>query len=248
MKLLLLILLTFVFAFSSSIDEEKIQQAQALEKEWQEEKALAIYEAVLEAAPGQFEALYRAALLSSRIGNRKADSDERRRFYESAYNHAEVMLKLYPDSAPSHHAYAVAVGRKAEDAGARTRIRLSTQIREHTEKALELDPEFGPSWNLLGIWNHRAANLSRLERLAANALFGGAPEGASNENARRAFEKAISLEPDEILYYYEQAGFYNTIGDDENLRRSLEKGLSIEPRQQDDPDRLEQMLHMLNGL
>ena len=154
---------------------------------FRDEQALEAYKLVLEQQDHHYEALWNAVMLHTAIGNRQSSSSVEEQHYEHAYEYALVLLEHHPDSAGSHFAYSAAVGRKAESAGARERLELSTEIREHAEKAVELDPEYSRAWNVLGVWHHRAANLSRAERWAASALFGGEPEGGSLETAWESF-------------------------------------------------------------
>ncbi len=233
---------------AKSGSEEKLKHAMELKNDFKDEEALKAFEEVLEEDEQHFEALWNAVILHTSIGNRQSRSRDEEAHYEQAHELAKKMLEAYPDSAASHFAYSAAVGRKAQSAGARERLRLSTEIREHAEKAVELDPEYSRAWNVLGVWHHRAANLSRMERLAANALFGGAPEGASNDSAREAFKKAIELDPQYVLYYHDQAEFYLTIGEEDKARQSLEKGLQQEILTSDDERWKDNMREMLDDL
>ncbi len=227
---------------------DRLQKAITLKDEFRDEEALKEFTFVLELQDDHYTALWYVVMLHTTIGHRPEQSRDREAHYDQAYNLAKQLLKHHPDSAGSHFAYAAAVGRKAQIAGARQRIRLSTEIREHAEKAIELDPEYARAWNLLGIWHHRAANLSRLERLAANALFGGAPEGASNTKAREAFRRAIAINPDFILFYHDQANFFLTIGEKDNARRTINAGLSLDETTSDDTRWKENMQQMLSDL
>ena len=214
--------------------EQRLERATDLKDRFEDETALEAYKSVLELQSDHYEALWNTVMLHTSIGHRQSRSRDEEAHYEQAYEYAQRLLAAHPDEAGSHFAYAAAVGRRAQSVGARERIRLSTEIREHAEKAVELDPEYSRAWNVLGNWHHRAANLSRLERLAANALFGGAPEGASNEKAREAFEKAISLDPHFVLYYHDQAEFFITIGEKARARESIRTGLRLEETTSDD--------------
>ncbi len=229
-------------------NDETLEQAFQLKDEFRDEEALEAFKEVLERDETHYEALWNIVMLHTSIGYRQDRSRDEEAHYDQAYQYGQRLLEAHPDSAGTHFAYAAAAGRKALHAGARDRIRMSTEIREHAEKAVELDPGYSRAWNVLGNWHHRAANLSRMERLAANALFGGAPEGASNEAAREAFQKAIELDPQFILYYHDKAEFYLTIGEDDHARRILEEGLEKEITTSDDERWIENMREMLDDL
>lgn len=228
--------------------EEALDQAFALKDAFQDEEALEAFTNIVEKESDHYEALWNIVMLHTAIGNRQSSSSAEEAHYEKAKEYAERLLEAHPDSAGSHFAYSAAVGRMAQSAGARERLRLSTEIREHAERAVELDAEYSRAWNVLGNWHHRAANLSRMERFAANALFGGAPEGASNENAREAFKKAIEADPQYMLYYHDKAEFYITIDEEENARRVLLEGLEQDIITSDDERWRQNMQEMLNDL
>ncbi len=228
--------------------ESRLERAFELSENFEDEEALAAFKSVLELKPDHYDALWNIVMLHTSIGHRQTRSSAEEAHYDEAFEYAKILREAHPDQAGSYFAYAAAVGRRAQSVGARERIRLSTEIRENAEKAVELDPEYSRAWNVLGNWHHRAANLSRLERLAANALFGGAPEGASNDKARAAFERAIELDPHFILYYHDKADFLITIGEKDSARRVLQKGLELDIVTSDDERWKSNMREMLGKL
>lgn len=227
---------------------QKLETARQYVLKHEDEKALKAYKSILAHRPGHYEALWNTVILHTSIGHRQQRKRDEEAHYDEAYEYGKVLLENHPDKAGAHFAYSAAVGRKAQSVGARERISMSEEIRKHAEKALELDPEYARAWNVLGNWHHRAANLSRLERLAANTLFGGAPEGASNEKARDSFKKAMEIDPNFILYYHDKAAFYITIGEKENARRVLNKGLALPVATSDDSRWKANMRDKLSGL
>jgi regulator of microtubule dynamics protein 3 len=228
--------------------ETRLNRAIELSDNFQDEEALAAFKSALELQPDNYDALWNIVMLHTSIGHRQTRSSAEEAHYDEAFEYAKILREAHPEQAGSYFAYAAAVGRKAQSVGARERIRMSTEIRENAEKAVELDADYSRAWNVLGNWHHRAANLSRLERLAANALFGGAPEGASNESARAAFERAMELDPGFILYYHDKAEFLITIGKKDEARRVLQKGLELDIRTSDDERWKSNMREMLRKL
>ena len=67
-------------------------------------------------------------------------------------------------------------------------------MKENIEKALELNPNDGASWHVLGMWHTGVANLNFVMKAALKALFGGMPE-ASHEKAIECFLKADAAKP-----------------------------------------------------
>lgn len=228
--------------------DELLEQAGEKMDQADEPAALVIYEEVLEIEPDNFEALWNLSLLYSKKGHRYEDKDEMRYYYERGKSLAEKALDYYPDEAYAHYVYAVAIARIADIENPSDRIRASEIIREHTERAIEIDSEHHGAWHLLGVWHTRSANLSRTERWAANLLFGGAPEGASNEEAEKCLLRAIELDPDNILFHLDLSRFYITTNRNEEAVEVLNRTVALEPQEMDDPDMLQEAREMLRDL
>lgn len=229
--------------------EERLDRARQFYAERKDQEALEAFKSVLELQEDQYDALWHALMLHLAIGHRDENDSTAEVHLERAQTYAQRLLETHPERAGSHFAYAATVGRRAERAGARERARLSVIIRRHAEKAIELDPLYAGAWNVLGVWHHRAANVSRVERMAANLLFGKEIlEGASNGEARKAFTKAIEIDPSFILFYLDKAEFLMTVGDIAAARETLEEGLALEVQTSDDPRWKQKMREMLSKL
>jgi len=253
--LMLLVLLTAArcaFGATAGAGDEvgaRLDQARLWYAERKDEEALAAFMSVLEVQEDHYDALWHAVMLHLAIGHRSGDARDTSAHYARAYALAQLLLEAHPEAAGAHFAYAAAVGRRAEQASARDRARLSVTIRRHAEQAIALDPEYAGAWNVLGVWHHRAANVSRVGRMAANLLLGrDILEGASNEEARKAFDKAIELDPSFILFYKDKAEFLLTIGDTAGARTTLEQGLALDEVTEDDPRWKQMMREWLSEL
>jgi len=113
----------------------------------------------------------------------------------SAVEHARAAVKAAPEEAQGHVWLAVALGRQSLREGSKTKLALSKEIKAEVDRAISLDPGIGRAWHIIAVWNMKIADLNSFERMAANAVLGGVPKGATRENAEAAFKKAIELEP-----------------------------------------------------
>jgi hypothetical protein len=104
---------------------------------------------------------------------------------------------------------------------------MSREIKSEVDRALAIDPGSGRAWHVFAVWNVKVASLNTMERMAANAMLGGVPKGASNENAEIAFRKAISLEPAYVNHRLEYARFLDSRHRRAEARRELEKAVSL---------------------
>lgn len=191
-------------------------------------EARAGYLAAVQAAPGSFVALTRLSRSESELGELQK-GDEQRRTWSAAVEHARAAVKAAPDSASGHVWLAVALGRQAMREGAKTKLALSREIKSETDRALALDPTIGRAWHVLAVWNVKVASLNAVERMAANAVLGGVPKGASFENAERAFQKAVQLEPDYLNHRLEYGRLLRELKRPADARRELEKAVSLPP-------------------
>lgn len=209
-------------------------KADSLYEAYAEEEALEAYEQILENDPDNFEALWRASFLNSRIGNRREGEDRQREYYNRAINLAEQSLNVDSTNAQSHFVMSVAMGRKALIAGARDRVAASRDIKRHVDRALAHDSTHAGSWHVLGRWHYKVANLSFVERLAANTLFGGIPGDASNEKAAKFIERAIELNDQYVLYYHDLAMVYDEMGETQRAIEACQNALELESLSPDD--------------
>lgn len=203
-------------------------RADSLYELHEEEQALELYTQLLEEDPEHFTALWRSSFLNSRVGDRQEEEEDQERYFEEAIALAERALEVNSDHPQSNYVMAVAMGRKALIAGAKDRVAASRDIKKYTDRAIEQDSTHAGAWHVLGRWHLKVANLSWVERAAANTLFGGLPKGASEEQAAESIEKAIELRDDYPLYYYDLAVVYEEMGKKEEAVETCRKTLEID--------------------
>ena len=234
-----LIIIGFLMAFQPYSDpaneiQEMLKKASERVQSADESGAMNLYSEVLEKNSDQMEALWNMSVLYAQRGYRADESSDQESDYETADKYADKCLEVHPDKAPCHFAKALAIGRMAEITGTRDRIRKSEVVKNHADKAVELDPEFFRAWHLLGVWHSEVANLGRRERFAARTFFGGLPKDASNDEAVESFEKALEMNPQSILIHLDYARHYRRTGKNEKAIELLEEVSNLEPTYVDD--------------
>lgn len=186
------------------------------------------YLRALDAEPDAYATLWRLARVESELGE-DARGEDQRRLVAAAVGRARGAVKAAPESAQGHVWLAVALGRQALKEGPRSRLALAREIKSEVDRALEIDPTIGRAWHVLAAWNRKIASLNAIERMAANAVLGGVPKGASMENAVRSFEKAIELEPDYVNHHLELGRTLRELKRWTEARRELEKAVDLPP-------------------
>lgn len=200
--------------------EALLNQAESF-KNMEYEKALALYERVLTLDENNETALFEAAFLHTRVGKNLSDEKKKKEHYYRAKELADKYLALAPESADAHYAVAVSMGRLVEIVSAKERVEGASVILEHAKKATEIDPNHAAAWHAYGKVSFRLANMSMIEKAAAAVLYGGLPDGASNENALIFYKKAMDLRPEYILYKLEYAAALQHLGQEEKARKLL---------------------------
>lgn len=211
-------------------------------------KALDIYEKVLEIDPDNVEALSEAGLLLTKIGNKDPKKNEKEVYFTKALNYTKKAVTLNPNSYMANYTFGVALGRMGDIQGARERVKNSQIIKNHTEKALQINPNHGPSWHLLGRFNYRLSNLNVAERAAAAVLFGGLPEGVSNEKALECYEKAVALKGDYLLYRLDLAIALIKLNKKERAKEVLQEAVKLPVETEDEKEYLADCQNLLRKL
>ena len=218
-----------------STRKSSLSKADSLYRNFEEKEALQLYKSVLKRQPDNYTALWRSSFLFSRIGYRLETEQQKRIYYNRAIELAERALKVDSTDTQSNFVMAAALGRKAMISGTQERVQASRLIKRYAENAIRFDSTNAGAWHVLGRWHFKVANLSDIEQLAANTLFGGIPE-ASEKKAVDFLEKAIELNSRHILYYYDLARMYKHVGKQEQAIRTCKQALKKDPLSPDDPD------------
>lgn len=115
------------------------------------------------------------------------------------FDYAKKCVEKYPNVAGGHQYYAILIGRIGEIEGTKQKITNSYAVREHTLKAIELDPKEDANYHVMGRWHFALADLSWAERQIASLIYAKPPE-ASFAEAEKFFAKAHELKPDDIRH------------------------------------------------
>ena len=164
-----------------------------------------------------------------------AEDDEQQALYQRAMQLAEEAVRLDPDNPQAHLQTAHALGRYSEGLEPMQAMRggYPRQVREHLEKALELNPELAGAVVSLGAWH--AAVVSGAGGFMARML------GATRKRSIDYFERCLELAPDYKEAYFEYADrllVLNPKRNREQARELLTRGIEIPPR-----DAFERILH-----
>jgi tetratricopeptide (TPR) repeat protein len=154
--------------------------------------------------------------------------DERRRFFSAGEALARRSVASCPDSTEGHFFLAVAIGQMTKVVGNKQRIELSKEIQREAETALSLDPDHAGAMHVLGRWNYEIASLGWFSKMAAKVVYGGVPPGASYEEAKAWFERAIAVRPEMPLNHFWLAEALIKLDDYARARQELQACLALD--------------------
>ncbi|MEE9464826.1 MAG: hypothetical protein V3W14_04525 [Candidatus Neomarinimicrobiota bacterium] len=118
----------------------------------------------------------------------------------TGFKFAQSALAADSNSADAHGYYGILIGRVGEIEGMKQKIINSFAVRDHTLRAIALDPDYATWHHVMGRWHYTLADLSWIERTVASIVYESPPEATFGE-AEKYFQRATILEPDEIRHF-----------------------------------------------
>lgn len=122
------------------------------------------------------------------------DHDTKKKLTYEALEHAKLALDLDDKNYASHKWYAIALSIVGDYEGKTAKLKNSEIMKDHFEKAIELNPTDPTSRYLLGLWCFTFADMNWITKKAAATLF-ATPPSSSYEEALSHFQEAEKLEP-----------------------------------------------------
>lgn len=171
------------------------KEAENWERQLKEPEALAKYKQILLQEPSHIKYLVKVTELEIAIGSREKDANNKRLFFESALAYAERALKADSNSADAHYAMATASGKMTDlDIENKKIVAFVKAVKDHSDKALNLQPNHARANYTLGKWHYEMVALSGFKKAAVKLFYGGLPNG-DLDKAILYMEKCRTLEP-----------------------------------------------------
>lgn len=244
------LLLCLFSLHSQSQDNPEFARAVRLQEDGRWEEAFPVIKGLLKADSSNSEFLWRTSFLYSQLGARQNTETNKQIWYKKALYLAQKAVTVAPKSANCHYAYALALGRINENASSKTKIDNAKLIKTEAELAIRYDPKLPGPYHILGRWHRIVAGFNAFERTMISAIFGSLP-GGTYEDAIKNFEKAIVLEPQAGIHYYELAVTLNerdNKGDQEKAIQWLNKAIQLPVRTEADREHRSLCNNLLHNL
>uniref|UniRef100_A0A5F9C2E7 Regulator of microtubule dynamics protein 1 n=1 Tax=Oryctolagus cuniculus TaxID=9986 RepID=A0A5F9C2E7_RABIT len=173
--------------------EEVLEQADYLYESGETEKLYQLLTQYKESEDA--ELLWRLARASRDIAQLSGTSEEeKKRLVYEALEYAKKALEKNESSFAAHKWYAICISDVGDYEGIKVKIANAYIIKEHFEKAIELNPKDATSIHLMGIWCYTFAEMPWYQRRIAKMLF-ATPPSSTYEEALGYFHRAEQVDP-----------------------------------------------------
>lgn len=199
------------------------------------QKALQYYLPAEKLAPNDPGLLVRISRQYRHLMSDSSKKDEKLKLGRTAVEYSKRAVAVAPNDAESQLALAISYGKILPLVGNKEKMEMSKLVKAAAEKTTRLDPGNDLGWHVLGRWHLVLSEVSGVKRALAQVVYGKMPE-ASNEQAVRYFEKAISLNPNRLMHYIELGRTYAQLDQKDEARRFINKGLGMKETEKDDPE------------
>jgi tetratricopeptide (TPR) repeat protein len=181
------------------------------------------------------ELLWRKAYVQIYLGKHASNKDKTNVFYEAALADAESAVRADSLNAQAYAVQGMAAGRASlATSSNRHKVELSRQVKESSERAIQLDPQLDIGYHVRGRWHYEIATLGFLTRAVVKVIYGGFPE-ASVEQSAADLERAIELH-DRVTHRLHLGIAYQELGRKREAIEQFERALEMPPDHPDDPE------------
>ncbi|XP_004842025.1 regulator of microtubule dynamics protein 1 isoform X1 [Heterocephalus glaber] len=173
--------------------EEILEQADYLYESGETEKLYELLTQYKESEDAQL--LWRLArALRDRAQLSRTSEEEKKLLVYEALEYAKRALQRDESSFAAHKWYAICISDVGDYEGIKVKIANAYIIKEHFEKAIELNPKDATSIHLMGIWCYTFAEMPWYQRRIAKVLF-ATPPSSTYEEALGYFHRAEQVDP-----------------------------------------------------
>ncbi|TCD48385.1 hypothetical protein [Chlorobium sp. N1] len=208
-----------------------------------------LYGVAMQLDPESAETLWKLARLEVSLGEslRRDMKEKRIAHYRRAVEYGRRSIALDSTSAEGHAWLAAGLGLLSEKSGTKEKLRNAEEIKRELDTALRLNPNEQTALSMLGSYYRQAAGIGWFRRMMGGTFVGKMPKG-SYEEARRAFRKAITLDPRVIRNYHELALVELEMGNRKEAVQLMQAAQGKPVLFQSDRRRLRQMQRLLRKL
>ena len=206
-----------------------VQAALAAEMRLDSPAALKLFQQADAARPHDAFILQKIARQYSDLVVDQPDVEGKKRYAQTALDHAQRAVALKPNDPVNVLSLAVCHGKLAVYSDTQAKIRYSRLVKEEAEQALALEPHYAWAHHVLGRWHYEVAALGSTSKFFVRLLYGGLP-AASFGQALTHLQRATALEPDELNHWIELGFAHAAAGDRIEAQVNWNRGLAMPSR------------------
>jgi tetratricopeptide (TPR) repeat protein len=175
-------------------------------------KALEAYLAAVQAEPGNYEALWKAARSCIDVGDlvnlkEKSGEEARKKYFKDSQSLARKAVAANGNDTWGHFYLSASLGKYALTLGKKEQVQMSREVKAEIEKAIELDATNDLAYHALALWHRKMAEIGGAKRFFGGLIYGSIPKGTF-EDSEKNFLKAVELRGDYINHHLELGRTY----------------------------------------
>ncbi len=210
---------------------EHISEGDAAYSRFDDQAALAHYQAALALEPANYAALWKASRalvdIADVIPAADKDVEERqKKMYTDAVALARKAVAADPNDTWGHFQLAASNGKRLLLLGKKEQIAASKEVKAEIDKALELDPTNHLAYHALGRWHRRMDEIGGAKRFFGGIIYGSIPKGSYAESEKN-LRKAIELHPEYVNHYLELGRTLVALKKYDEAAQSFQKAIDL---------------------
>ncbi|MGZ5487733.1 MAG: tetratricopeptide repeat protein [Candidatus Aminicenantales bacterium] len=210
---------------------EHISEGDAAYSRFDDQAALAHYQAALALEPANYVALWKASRalvdIADVIPATDKDVEERqKKMYTDAVALARKAVAANPNDTWGHFQLAASNGKRLLLLGKKEQIAASKEVKAEIDKALELDPTNHLAYHALGRWHRRMDEIGGAKRFFGGIIYGSIPKGSYAESEKN-LRKAIELYPEYVNHYLELGRTLVALKKYDEAAQSFQKAIDL---------------------
>ncbi|KAJ8042405.1 Regulator of microtubule dynamics protein 1 [Holothuria leucospilota] len=195
------------------------------------------------------EILWRLARSSRDVANLASTTpDDKKRLTYETLEYTKRALALNDANYACHKWYAICLSDVGDYEGVKQKISNAFIIKEHFEKAIELNPKDATSVHLLGLWCFTFADMPWYQSKIAAVVF-ATPPTSTYEEALEKFLKAEEINPNFYSKNFLMIGkTYSRLGNTKMALLYLTKAKDAPARKEEEYQTRKEAIELLKGL
>lgn len=228
-----ILLLVLAASVAAAEPTPLVREALAAEARLDARRALELLLQADAAQPNDAFILQKIARQYSDLVDDQTGLEDKRRYAATALDYAQRATALKPADPVNVLSVAICYGKLALYSDTGTKVRYSRLVREETERALALDPDYAWAHHVLGRWHYEVASLGATAKFFVRLFYGGLPAASYDEGVRQ-LQRATELEPGELTHWLELGFACAAAGRPDEARRHWAQGLALPSRSKPD--------------